>query len=391
VSTATSTLDAADLAVDHELADVALGVDFVLAVSPVNGLAAREEFLAGTAEEPVFEYRDLGDDLPIARTRLQTVDVAGVRDDAVAHLLQAKARELDLQLEMLGARNTPSFRTLSVELYGPVDAVLVEEAEHVLATVPPPPPARGTERVLAADAFVQRAEAELDHYRVEYPGLSVFVEVRDDCTDVMVANGVVLVPASATVPERRAEALLQHEVGTHALTYANGSAQPLRLLAAGLAGYEGAQEGLALLAEHLVGGFGPARLRQIASRVVAVHRMLDGATFRAVFDSLRAAGIGSGAAFATTMRVFRSGGLTKDVVYLRGLCDLLAHLADGGSLDPLWLGKMPLTSAPIVQSLVERGALRGPRVLPRYLSAPATATRLEVLAAGKRPVDLIED
>ena len=85
----------------------------------------------------------------------------------------------------------------------------------------------------------------------------------------MVANGVLLVPASASVPELRAEALLQHEVGTHALTYTNGSAQPLRLLAAGLAGYEGTQEGLALLAEHLVGGFGAAgsaRSRPTSSR-----------------------------------------------------------------------------------------------------------------------------
>jgi uncharacterized protein (TIGR02421 family) len=391
VTAATSTLDAGDLAVDHELADVALGFDFLLDVTPVNGVPARGEFLAGSAEAPAFAYRELGDELSIARTRLLAVDVAGVSDEAVAHLMQAKARELDLQLEMLSARDTPSFRTLSVELYGPVDAVLVEQAEHILATVPPPGPPDGTQRRLAADAFAQRAEAELDHYRVEYPDLSVFVEVRDDCTEVMVANGVVLVPASASVPEQRAEALLQHEVGTHALTYANGSAQPLRLLAAGLAGYEGTQEGLALLAEHLVGGFSARRLRQIASRVVAVRHMLDGATFRSVFESLRAIEIAPVAAFATTMRAFRSGGLTKDVVYLRGLCDLLAHLAAGGTLDTLWLGKMPLTSVPLVQSLLARGAVHGARVLPRYLASHRTVARLDALASGKNPVDLIEE
>jgi uncharacterized protein (TIGR02421 family) len=340
---------------------------------------------------PTFEYRELGDEPSIAATRLAAVDVAGVRDEAVAHLLQAKSRELDLQLEMLSARDTPSFRTLSVELYGAADAVLVGQAGHILATVAEPGPTRGKDRRLAADAFAQRAEAELDHYRVEYPDLSVFVEVRDDCTEVMVANGVLLVPASASVPEHRAEALLQHEIGTHALTYANGAAQPLRLLAAGLAGYEGTQEGLALLAEYLVGGFGARRLRQIASRVVAARRMLEGATFRAVFDSLRATGIGVVPAYATTMRAFRSGGLTKDVVYLRGLCDLLAYLAAGEALDTLWLGKMPLTSVPLVRSLVERGALHGPRVLPRYLGTPKAVDRLRALASGKNPVDLIED
>jgi hypothetical protein len=91
------------------------------------------------------------------------------------------------------------------------------------------------------------------------------------------------------------------------------------------------------------------------------------------------------------MRAFRSGGLTKDVVYLRGLCDLLAHLATGGTLDTLWLGKMPLTSVPLVQSLLERGAVHSARVLPRYLAAHRTVARLSALASGKNPVDLIED
>ena len=391
MTAATSTLSAADLAVDHELADIALSFDFLLDVTPVNGVAAREEFLAGTSDAPAFAYRELGDELAVARARLEHVDITGVDDEEVAHLMQAKARELDLQLEMLSARQSPSFRTLSVELYGPVDAVLVGQAEQILAAVPVPDPSSRPDRRLAADAFAQRAEAELDHYRVQYPDLSVFVEVRDDCTEVMVANGVLLVPASASVPERRADALLQHEIGTHALTYANGSAQPLRLLAAGLAGYEGTQEGLALLAEHLVGGLTPQRLRQVASRVVAVHRMLDGDSFREVFSALRDAGIAPVPAFATTMRVFRAGGLTKDVVYLRGLSDLLAHLGSGGTLDTLWLGKLALTSVPTVDSLVARGVLIGARVVPRYLGEARPAARLRDLASGRVPVDLIEE
>ncbi len=40
-------------------------------------------------------------------------------------------------------------------------------------------------------------------------------------------------------------------------------------MAIGLAGYEETQEGLAVLAEFLVGGLSPHRLRQLAVRVVA--------------------------------------------------------------------------------------------------------------------------
>jgi uncharacterized protein (TIGR02421 family) len=386
-----STLATSDLAVDHELADIAAGFDFLLDVTPVNGVAAREAFIAGDADAPPFVYRESREELAVARRRLQTVDVASVQDELVAHLLQAKVRELDLQLEMLSVRNRDPFPLLGVELYGPVDAVLLEHAEHILATVTASTTERSGERWLAAEAFAERAEAELEHYRVQDPDLALFVEIRDDCTEVMVVNGVLLVPASISVPEWRAEALVQHEIGTHALTYANGAAQPLRLLAAGLAGYEGTQEGLALVAEYLCGGFTARRLRQIAARVVAVHRMLDGATFRSVYEWLLATDIPPGAAFATTMRAFRGGGLAKDAIYLRGLCDLLGHLGGGGTLDMLWTGKMPLTSLPTIRALTEQGALAPARIVPRYLTRRASAERLRNLATPTLPVDLIED
>ena len=52
--------------------------DFLLDVTPVNGVEARDEFLAGAAEMPEFLYRELGDEPPITRTRLAGVDVASV-------------------------------------------------------------------------------------------------------------------------------------------------------------------------------------------------------------------------------------------------------------------------------------------------------------------------
>ena len=90
-------------------------------------------------------------------------------------------------------------------------------------------------------------------------------------TGVMVSNGDLLVAPTARVSAARAEALLHHEVGTHVVTFVNGSHQPLRILASGLAGHEETQEGLAVLAEYLVGGLTAGRLRQLAARVVAVH------------------------------------------------------------------------------------------------------------------------
>jgi hypothetical protein len=55
-----------------------------------------------------------------------------------------------------------------------------------------------------------------------------------------------------------------------------------------LTGFDETQEGLAVLAEYLTGGLDPRRLRVLAVRWVAIGKMLDGAAFLEIFESLRA-------------------------------------------------------------------------------------------------------
>ena len=205
----------------------------------------------------------------------------------------------------------------------------------------------------------------------------------------MVSNGNLLIAPTVTVPESRVHALLQHEVGTHIVTHVNGSHQPLRLLGAGLADNDETQEGLAVFAEYLAGGLTARRLRQLAARVIAVHQMTDGESFADVHKQLVANGVGRVEAFTITMRVFRSGGLTKDAVYLRGLRNVVTHVGAGGALDALWLGKMALSDVPHIEDLRGRGALHEPLLTPRYLADVDAQTRLASITTSTTPVDLI--
>jgi uncharacterized protein (TIGR02421 family) len=205
----------------------------------------------------------------------------------------------------------------------------------------------------------------------------------------MVVNGNVLISPTAKVPVARLHALLQHEIGTHVVTHINGSHQPLRLLGAGLAGFDETQEGLAVFAEYLVGGLTARRLRQLAARVVAVHQMMGGVSFPDVHRNLVDAGVSRVEAFTITLRVFRSGGLTKDAVYRSGLRNVLAHLAAGGRLDVLWLGKMAITDIPHVEDLRNRGVLHEPLLMPRYLAEPAVQARLPGITTSTTPLDMI--
>jgi len=369
-----STLSISDLAVEHELAQVAETFRFILDITPTNVEECRAAFLDGTTSNPQFSYRPLEDDPDVI---VETLDAIpdDVEDKALAHLLAAKRREFQLQLGMLRARGTAEFLPLSVELYGGVDTSLRERAEQILEQIAVPV-ADGTVRIDASQ-FAELAELELEHYRAIDPDIGVHVQVRPDVTGVMVEGHELLVGTATSIHPDRVYALLQHEVGTHLLTHVNGSYQPLKLLATGLAGHEETQEGLAVLAEFLVGGLSAFRLRQLAARVIAVDRMLNGVSFADIHQSLVVYGFSPHSAFTTTMRVCRSGGVTKDAIYLRGLLDLLDHLAHGGTLEHLWLGKMSLDDLPVIDELVARGGLVGPRILPRYLDAPTTASRLE--------------
>ena len=227
--------------------------------------------------------------------------------------------------------------------------------------------------------FSSCAQTELDHYRAVAPDIESHVELREDSTGVMVSAGDLLIAPTVRVSSARADALLHHEIGTHILTFVNGAHQPLRTLASGLAGHEETQEGLAVFAEYLVGGLSARRLRQLAARVVAVHAMLTGAEFPEVHTGLVDAGVPKAQAFTITMRVFRSGGLTKDAVYLRGLQELVEYLKAGNQLDTLWLGKMPLSAVPLVEALRRRGVLNEPLLTPRYLENPGAYERLAAL------------
>jgi uncharacterized protein (TIGR02421 family) len=377
-----------DMAIDREVARVSESYRFLLDVTPVDVEANRDAYLHGRVSRPAFTYRELEDEPEVVRAVLDEIAVGDVEDPTLGHLLRAKVREIGLHLDLLGARGTDEFLQQSIELYGSVTPSLLTQAETILDRVERPARGRG-EACVDAAGFVRLADAELARYRAIDPDIGVHVETRPDASGIMVTGRALIVGSAVSVRASRVHPLLQHEIGTHLVTYVNGTYQPIRVMASGLAGSEETQEGLAVLAEFLVGGLSAYRLRQLAARVVAVHDMLGGSTFDAVHHRVVDAGFSPDSAFTITMRVFRGGGLTKDAIYLRGLLDVLHHVASGGQLDLLWLGKFSLDDLPLVGDLVDRGLLEEPRLLPRYLADPAVADRFDRAAKITDPADLI--
>jgi hypothetical protein len=90
------------------------------------------------------------------------------------------------------------------------------------------------------------------------------------------------------------------------------------------------------------------------------------------------------------MRTFRSGGLTKDAIYLRGLLRLLEYIRGGGDIEPLFIGKFGMEHLPIIKELQLREVLQKAPLRPHYLDKPETQRRLQKLRDGATVLDLVE-
>lgn len=374
-----SSFIAAARTVDRKLDRISSAFDFLLSVSPINSVEAYEQFKASKYEaSPVFHYRPLTVDPEIAKRRLYDIDLRRVEDPVLENLFAQKRRELDQQLTMLQSRNTPNFRYSSLMLYGAVESSLLESSEAILDEVELEEEPEGRREIVGAEAVQIAAEHLIGCYREDDPDFIAHTSLREDIGPGLMVSGRNLLISTATrMQRRRVDALLQHEVSIHLLTFINGDAQGLKIFRSGLAGYEGIQEGLGVFAECAVGGLTVKRFRLLAARVIIVAAMIDGADFIDCFRILsKEHGFGPRAAFGIVARVYRSGGLAKDAIYLRGLGTVLKMLSDGKDLTPFWFGKIAAHHIPIVEELELRGLLHRPRVTPAFLSRKDAQARI---------------
>jgi len=354
--------------IDEELGNYSNLFDFLLLITPINVDEAWLEFRKSNyLKAPVFHYRPMPIDPELIKRKIYNLPIEDISDPTMAFLFRDKRKEIDRMLDMMMEREKPDFMLTSMQLFGPIDDKLLETAKALLIAidVPEEPPKRN---MIKAPEFARMAEKELEWLKLQDPSISTAVRIRDDIDGILVNRGTLNINKNFQVSENRAFSLLQHEIGTHVVTYYNGKAQPLKLFYIGVPGYEELQEGLAVFSEYLTDGLTPNRLRTIAARVVAVQQMVSGSSFVDTFyllvDKYQ---FSNKAAFTIAMRVYRGGGLTKDAVYLKGLLNIIEYLKKGKSLEPLLIGKIRQDYIPVVQELIHRQILTAIPIKPRYL------------------------
>jgi uncharacterized protein (TIGR02421 family) len=378
-----ATIDQQAYEIDKKLCELERQFDFLWLVSPSNIAQIKKRFFDSKYQKVInYHYRLLPIDPDLIKRELYNLRIEAIEDPSISFLYLDKREELDRQITMLTERGTKNFLYSSIRLYQGVGKKLLQSAQEILEQVEETAET-DSDDYLDATAFADLAHQEFGHLRRQHNDFDCKIHLRKDVNILMVSHGELYVPEDFTVPAPEAEALVQHEVGTHVVTYFNGRQQALQQLAYGLADYEALQEGLAVMAEYLTGGLSANRMRTLAARVVAGDALVNGADFQEIFSLLTDTyGLSTDRAFNVTSRIMQGGGFLKDIIYLKGLVELCEYVRAGGEITPLFTGKIAVKHINVVKALKERGLLKEPALMPTYLQREHTSKRFNKIREG---------
>ncbi len=267
------------------------------AIKPVNMRSCFNTFVAsGKKINPQFEYLFLDENAnAVAKGKLLSLRSKILQEEAqksISTLYLQKVDELLLSLDMLSATATADYSQFSMyteKLYGSLDktifdAVLSDMAGHSpyikdlqirvqrhpsshsdVFVVPTADTISSAEKYLEPLQFL--TEQSHDTYTADQvveiwnenlqkvaPKWRCKVSTRTNTINVRNKSQVILIPKKARYSADKIHQLYAHEVGVHVRRYENGFKSPLQLLAIGLAGYQAAEEGLAIMSSQLVAG-----------------------------------------------------------------------------------------------------------------------------------------
>jgi len=309
-------------------------------------------------------------------------------ESPVATLLLGRIDEYLTVIDLLEARGTREFGTISAELYGaPTDelhpggptlaelgVLMTDSLSNIDSGAWESP--EGT--MLDADASVEILKARLE----TVCGTEQVRVMIDDgiVADAAAGADYIKLRADAQFSERDLRILEVHEGWVHVVTTLNGRSQPwCTFLGKGTPSTTATQEGLAVFTEITTLSSTPERLRRVTRRVTAIAMANDGATFLDVYRWFLGSGMSEGDAWASSVRVFRGSGpnfgpFTKDLSYSRGFLevyDFMRLAVRRGHVDRLPLlfgGKLAVREMGAVAALVSEGLVIGPQIVPPHIS-----------------------
>jgi hypothetical protein len=294
----------------------------------------QDAFREGKQTTPLFEYA------PVPQLDGLLSELAAFADLASCgpwgELLAERAVEITEEAALVAALGTPSFvRAAHRRYWRPHVATMAEATALAKAWLDSPRTTESKGELHRTDdrqdpgSLLRCIEALLGERR-----LSFRVQVISNLVPVAATgDGVILIAEGRWLSALETARVAAHEVLAHALPRAL-AAGPLWQL--GTAGAADEEEGRALLIEQRHELMGEERRFALALRHLAAQALFDGAGYVEVVRLLLERGCPSDLAVMVAARVFRGGGLGREIVYLPALLRVSAGLKADPALEQ-WL------------------------------------------------------
>jgi len=205
----------------------------------------------------------------------------------------------------------------------------------------------------AEGSLVRRMRAEIGARRLPFR----VIVMRGISALAATGEGIVQVAAGRPMTRADVERTVLHEIEGHVMPRCRASGMGLGIFVVGTAWGADDQEGRALVLERRAGALLGDRRRELAYRHVTARRLEAGADFVESARGLCEAGASLSDALRIAARVYRGGGLGREVVYLPALLRVEAALVEDPEIDRiLGAGRVSVPAAGVLRSWVEQRA-----------------------------------
>ncbi|MEM7162616.1 MAG: tyrosine/phenylalanine carboxypeptidase domain-containing protein [Bacteroidota bacterium] len=348
--------------VDYSLHQLVKEIEILNFINPTNVETERKKFIQSRGRyTPQFKYKNPSVNFASLKRKLNKIPIEVIGDDSLEFLYEQTIQSFCDRLDILNTIDTSDFLDRNLRYFGEPQKRDVDNAGFILYC----PHEENVEK------------NEIDHQTA----FDIFSNMIDDYgfeAEIIITKKII---SKAMVKNQKRQVLLKngaifdfntlhgtahHEIGVHMVTTVNSNLQSLKIFNSGLPLFTKTQEGLAIMAEYLSGHLSVWRLKELALRVMSIHKMINGESFKKVFDFVYEEGrMKEKDAFYMVTRIFRGRGCTKDHLYLKGFAELLRHKNEGKSFDNLLIGKTSLAFLPLIDELIDKGIAQKPSYITK--------------------------
>lgn len=274
-------------------------------------------------------------------------------------LYAERAREIATEAAICFARGTPALRQHAQRRFSrrdTFDAAADELARGWLEEPFDTPALESPDLVRSDDpqdprSLLVRMRAEIGARKLPYR----VIVVSDSSALAATGETFVQIAADRLVTVADVERTVLHEIEGHVVPRCRANAQPLGIFAMGTRFGVDDQEGRALCIERRAGHLLAGRRRELALRHHAARLLENGADFVETVRALLRLGAPLVDALRITARVFRGGGLGREIVYLPAFLRVDAALSASPRIDDvLSAGRVSVEAAELLRPWVQK-------------------------------------